>query len=164
MPLVLSCLPQDFTVLWARNSKSKEQDLKYLLDFLDEELKSRDISQSFKGFKASDSNKTEEKRAGSVSALSATNLEVSCNVCGKSHPTHKCFLLTKVDVSKRHDILLRNGLCFKCLDSEHIAPSCDEICDRCKGGHHYLLCRGGGQGNDNDNDEGKTETGDTLSG
>ena len=50
-PIVLSVLPQDVRMEWTRDSSGKESDLEYLLEFLDNEIKRREISHTFQDLK-----------------------------------------------------------------------------------------------------------------
>ena len=47
-PLILSRLPQDIRLEWARESKDKESDLDWLMNFLQTEIERRERSQTFK--------------------------------------------------------------------------------------------------------------------
>jgi len=145
-PIVLSCLPADIRMEWARCSEEKESDLEWLLTFLDKEISLRDKSQTFKTLIKSEI-KTEERKKGkpTATALHTTSKEVSgvvCAVCKRAgHSTAKCWNLTKVPLEERKEQVQKSGLCFRCLEKGHLAQSCTQKCSKCQGQHHFLFCK-----------------------
>lgn len=142
-PIVLSCLPADIRMEWARGSEGKESDLAWLLDFLDKELKLRETSQAFRTLKTHEMRPAEEKQPKpSVTVLQTQSTsDNTCSVCSKPHVTSKCWDLVKVSQWERKEKVMRKGLCFRCLGRGHLAASCTVMCERCKGPHHLLFCR-----------------------
>lgn len=143
-PLILSRLPQDIRIQWARVGESHESDLEYLLEFLQKELECRERSQTF-------SKEPVQKEAHGISTSStATALHTSsskpvCGVCKRpGHPTQKCFRISKGPIQDRKAALFKARLCYKCLSSidGHSCRQCTATCGLCHGGHHELLCEG----------------------
>ena len=149
-PLILSCLPADVRLEWARKSTRKESDLDFLVTFLTQEIADRERCQAFKGFakpevKESKSVKN-ESRPQSASTLpkqvsKRRNNSIRCQVCFKGHQTSKCWSLVKVSLEKRLEVCKKHGLCFRCLCKGHLAANCAAVCGGCQGKHHSLLCR-----------------------
>ena len=147
-PLILSRLPQDVRLEWAREGEGRESDLDWLLTFLASEINRRERSQSFRDTTTPDPVATtcEEKvrsaRKASASALHVHDVQVSCDVCGvRGHTAERCWKLTKLStVSERRSKVQMCGLCFRCLRRDHVAKDCLNKCDKCGGRHHVLLC------------------------
>ena len=148
-PLILSRLPPEIRLEWARRGEGKEGDLGWLLDFLEKEIKSRERSQIFKeAYKPAPEEKS--ARVATAAALhtesqrpssSATSTHGECGICSKTHMTASCWVLTRsCSVGDRRAKITSAGLCFRCLKRGHFARGCVEKCARCKGRHHILLC------------------------
>lgn len=141
-PIVLSCIPHDLRVEWARKSEGQESDLEWLLNFLGNEVQLRERSETFKSLKAE--SKVEEKKNKASSATAAALPSVtpaeSCGVCARPHPTHRCYDLVKVNFTERRERMRNKGLCFKCLVRGHKASECSRKCTSCNGDHHLILC------------------------
>ena len=154
-PLILSRLPQDVRLEWAREGEGRDNDLDWLLTFLASEINRRERSQSFRDTTTHDPVATtcEEKvrsaRKASASALhvhssasGSEDVQVSCDVCGvNGHTSERCWNLTKLStVSERRSKVQMCGLCYRCLCRDHVAKDCLNKCDKCGGRHHILLC------------------------
>ena len=141
--LILSRLPQDVRLEWARESEGRESDLDWLT-FLASEINQRERSQSFRDASTLDPVTTtcEEKmrsaRKASASALhvhsnvSVTDdVQLPYDVCGvKGHKAERCWNLTKLStVSERRSKVQMCGLCFWCLRRGHVAKGCLNKCD-----------------------------------
>ncbi|KAJ8018051.1 hypothetical protein HOLleu_44175 [Holothuria leucospilota] len=94
-PVILSRLPQDIRMEWAREGEGKESDLDFLLQFLKRELQRRERSDVFRGVSSasrdSPSSETRYKSPFTVSALQAASKESHCGFCGKGHSSGKCW-------------------------------------------------------------------------
>ena len=147
-PLILSRLPQDIRLEWARDGEGRESDLEWLLKFLANEIHRRERSQSFKDPAASVPASTCEERGRPVRKASASALhsssttttsdgQVQCAVCNvKGHLAERCWDLSSLAMSERSSRVQQGGLCFRCLRKSHVAKGCD----KCGGRHHVLLC------------------------
>ena len=115
-PLILSRLPQDVRLEWAREGQGRESDLDWLLTFLASEINRRERSQSFRDTTTHDpvvttcEEKVRSARKASASALhvhssasGSEDVQFSCDVCGvKGHAAERCWNLTKLStVSER---------------------------------------------------------------
>ena len=148
-PLVLSRLPVEMRLKWARDGEKHESDLPFLMKFINTEIKRRERSQVYSDSISTISMLCEEKRRlPSATALlnsskalqTKSGSSTTCGICDKSHPTARCWNLTKIQVSDRKEKLCSAGLCFRCLTKGHVALGCSATCSRCKGRHHLLLC------------------------
>ena len=146
-PLVLSRLPHDLRLEWAREGELHESDLGYLLDFLQRELERRERSQTFAmECVTSKADVTVDTRpVSTVSALhTSTNKHAdACVICGRSgHTLDRCYGITKIAVTKRRGVLRGVKAWFRCLRcvKGHSFRDCRAVCSLCKGGHHQLLC------------------------
>ena len=141
-PLILSRLPNDIRLEWARDGEGHESDLEWLLDFLKREIQRRERSQTFKDNTTQDKNNTQEERhrMPAVATLQSSS-NTGCGVCGKGHPTERCFKLTKASQDDCQIRMRRAGLCFNCLEKGHVAQGCDAKCARCEGKHHAIICK-----------------------
>ncbi|XP_064648538.1 uncharacterized protein LOC135500816 [Lineus longissimus] len=147
-PVVLSCLPSEVRLEWARDGEGHEDDLDFLLDFLKTDIRRRDTADSFKEIgKSNTEEKTFEAPVATIAALQLSSKN-GCGHCKKpSHPAHKCWEITRCgSVSERKEKVRNSKLCFKCLGS-HFARQCNEKCSKCGAGHHHLLCEKQGSRN-----------------
>ena len=163
-PLILSRLPSDVRLEWARNSVGREGDLKHLLDFLQLEISRLERSGLYKdlevppsaGQQTAASSRQRTASAGrpgpagsagrrtggqrtSAAALQAAS-SLCCSYCGQQHNTAKCSVWQQLSVRERFGWVRSRGLCFCCLDSSHQARHCAERCVTCGGRHHLTLC------------------------
>ena len=141
-PLILSRLPPDVRLEWARNGAGHESDLEFLLSFLKLEIQCRERSQTFRELRSPVV--AEEKRkphAATAAALQTRSESVNnqCNICHKGHPTEKCWNLTQVSLDERQEKMSKAGLCFRCLNKGHISKNCNKKCARCHGRHSVVV-------------------------
>ena len=145
-PLIISSLPKDIRLEWAREGEGKEGDLDWLMEFLNKELNRRERSQTFKTDKIDPCKSDECKNTRStVSALHSSSLSVKnakkCLNCQKGHSTASCWALKKLSFDERKAKITKLYLCFRCLGKGHVAKGCLARCEKCKGPHHHLLCK-----------------------
>ena len=151
-PVILSRLPHDIRLEWAREGVGKESDLPWLLDFLKKEIQRRERSDAFKDTSHSSSSgngkSTPERRyhkPGSVATLTSSSEQthsgsVTCGFCARRHPTYKCWDVLKLSLAERKDRIRACGLCLRCLRKGHFAKSCTCKCVQCHGAHHNIIC------------------------
>ena len=144
-PLVLSRLPQELRMEWAKE-EGKESDLQHLLDFLKKEIERRERSQTFSLATAESLRrpKATNMPGGSAAAL-VVQEAVVCRLCDKKyHPTEKCRQWSSLNLEERHDKIKELNLCFRCLKPNCYSKICKKFCPipGCvKGKHHFLLCK-----------------------
>ena len=169
-PVILSRLPSDIRLEWARSGEGKEDDLDFLLQFLKQEIERRERSEAFKqlsaGHRSSNNNNSksnsgnrshvdrEEKRQNSVRTPTASALHVSsvggaCGFCAQNHTTEACPDLSKLDIPGKQKKIADARLCFRCLVRGHVARGCMAKCAKCNGTHHLICCYGGTKRNNN---------------
>ena len=101
-PLILSRLPTEVRLEWARGGEGKESDLKYLLEFLHSEIRRRERSLAFSESKLSPQISQESKKPAAAAALLSREGTGRCSICSKNnHEASKCRLLTKVSLQKK---------------------------------------------------------------
>ena len=119
-PLILSRLPQEVRLEWSREGEGHESDLSYLLKFLEKEILRRERSQVFKDTVQVSSSVPEAQRfkaPPTAAALQTASMNVKpsapheCGVCGKNHPTDRCFKLLHCNGSERRERVQREILC-----------------------------------------------------
>ena len=136
-PLILSRLPSELRMEWARNGAGKEADLNFLVTFLQEEIQRRERSQVY----AKESSTS--PATASVLHAQENGRRGACAVCERqNHKTSDCRVLKKLSVPERRDKLREVHACFKCLTSSpgHHFKTCQAKCSKCSGRHHSLLC------------------------
>ena len=66
-----------------------------------------------------------------------------CRACGETHHLEKCKVFTGWSFEKKWEAAKRFGVCFRCLDYDHLGHQCpkSKACDvaGCKKTHHPLL-------------------------
>ena len=150
-PIILSRLPSEITLEWARNSKGHEADLQYLLDFLKDEIERLERSESVKDFAAETKPKDEVKKmdfnkpnySGSALVQARSQSEIWCNFCSKrGHYTDRCKELLDLQGEARYLAIQRADLCFRCLKKSHHSRICPSKrkCSKCGGNHNLLMC------------------------
>ena len=82
---------------------------------------------------------TPPKTAANVH-LKMENTKLTCVFCGKNHFSSEC--RTVVDVEKRKEILRKNGCCYRCIGTGHMARNCERKrkCRNCSGNNHQAIC------------------------
>ena len=149
-PIIAACFPDDLRYDWAKKGKGKEADLDFLLDYLEDEIHTRERSQSYstkKGQLDAPTATASALHTSSFSKPARTQSQSKCAVCDKGHPLDKCPELKSTPVEDRRDKL--RGVCWKCLvpfkpgvpHSRHY-ERCRAKCTVCNGSHHLLLCPG----------------------
>ena len=147
-PIVLSRLPEELRLEWARTGEGHEDDLNHLLTFLKTEIGRKERAVINVNNTTGSMSITKPKTVqGSAAALISLNKTQKCDVCNKSnHKTSSCFKLRKGPISSRWHAAKCANLCFCCLSAGHSAGSgqCGRSCGKCGGQHHDALCHGNG--------------------
>lgn len=155
-PIILSRLPNEIRLEWARKGAGHESDLDWLLTFLREEIESLERSEAFKDVTAGkreslsppDEKKnwqTREPHKGKLSSAAALHTSSEgekplCGFCNKKHASERCFETQRLSGKERVERIKTAGMCFKCLGKGHIAKGCYARCQKCRGYHHHLIC------------------------
>ncbi|XP_064653106.1 uncharacterized protein LOC135503461 [Lineus longissimus] len=154
-PLILSRLPNDIRMEWARNGAGKESNLIGLLEFLKLEIQRRERAETFKDMNLSAqpsacaspslSKQIVKQRVPTASAMfssgeNSNSDSNNCVFCSKKHPSDKCWDVKKISLSERHKLIKDSGACFRCLLRGHLAKGCMARCRACKGRHNELMC------------------------
>lgn len=152
-PLILSRLPSDIRMEWARASDTKESDLTFLMGFLKAEIERRERSQDFNLNPISDRNdkswrreQRSKKSPGTASALVASETSRNrfhrvCAFCDRDHYSGRCPELRNLDFQEIRDKTRDHKLCYKCFRPSHIAKQCYYRCSVCNKGHNSIFCR-----------------------
>lgn len=148
-PIILSRLPNELRLEWARDGDGHESDLEWLLQFLHKEISRLERSEAFKGKKATSEEKKFESKGSKEKVYSAAALHASskqdgvlCSFCGKKHKSENCYAVLNLDGKERGEKIKGLGLCFKCLKGGHMSRECKAHikCTRCNGMHNVLMC------------------------
>ena len=132
-PLILSRLPPDLGMEWARDGEGHQSDLEFLLDFLETEITRRERSQTFsREDNAVNTDDTTDKLFSAASLYSSGGkLSRYCELCEcDGHSIDRCFSITKASIGNRRSILRRVGACFRCLTTAkmHTYRNCTFKC------------------------------------
>ena len=169
VPMILSKLPPDIRLEWAREGSGREADLDWLLSFLSQEISRRERSRAFgklqvaSAREASTSDRSPSKatsgpqhrrkreqreRTPAAAALqTGAGARPVCAFCGQAHQSEVCLKLQPLSVPERRDAIRQAGLCFRCLCAGHVARRCSTVCVECGGQHNVVCCfrlHGGG--------------------
>ncbi|XP_043213202.1 uncharacterized protein LOC122377334, partial [Amphibalanus amphitrite] len=159
-PLLLSRLPKDICLAWARDSVGKEGDLVFLLEVLKAEVNSRVKSGVYSGLSAAGEKPTtasgvktrpvdrdsgrrkrlQQPRSGAALQAASPGAGAGCEFCSGPHRATECPDFLSLSVSERQDKVRGANLCFVCLKGGHRARHCLEKCAHCKGRHNVLCC------------------------
>jgi hypothetical protein len=146
-PIILSRLPDGVRMAWARVSARKESNLDFLLKFVQEEIESRERSDAY----SHPVSPQPERRRHQESRPTATSLQQTtktlkkmkpcCAFCRGGHRPWKCPEVSKLDISRREQLVRQDKLCYACLSPGHMASDCTFACPQCSGKHHRFLCK-----------------------
>ena len=162
-PLVLSKLPEQVRMEWARGAEGKEGDLDHLLEFLNEEVKRQERSGTFATRSSTVAAASSRQASTSVehqsplrrskrhsgrplpAAAALTSTEISrggrgCSFCRQQHPSDRCPAWLNMTPGERYQEIKVRGLCFCCLSPSHSARYCKVRCQHCGGRHHQMCC------------------------
>ena len=144
-PLVLSRLPQEIRMEWAREGEGKESDLTFLLEFLFKEIKRRERSETFQKTNGINYSREQSRAPPSVGAFHA-NSDVKqknhCNFCKKTnHRSEDCYSLRNLNQKEIRERVKTLQLCYICF-GRHYAKECNSRkgCTKCAGKHNTALC------------------------
>ncbi|RUS68645.1 hypothetical protein EGW08_023593 [Elysia chlorotica] len=150
-PLVLHQLPAHIRLEWARVGEEQEGNLSFLLDFLHNEIRRRERSQTFEQTLSSTGIHAEYKKcshrgktgmtAAILSGGSEKNSRTTCVFCKRGHFSDQCPDIKDISLEERKHKIMKLGLCFICLGNQHLARNCQRHCYFCKGKHHAILCQ-----------------------
>ena len=153
VPLILSRLPHEIVCEWSRKSKNKERDLQYLLDLCNEEIHIKERTQSVritsleKPADKTTANLDRERRRpkpnlSRATAAALTTVENRCIFCNRNgHDASVCRTVRSFTWDQIKEAIQKAGVCYKCLNSGHIAKTCKVTCSSCGRGHHSNICR-----------------------
>lgn len=157
-PIILSRLPSEIRLEWARKGAGRESDLEWLVKFLQEEIESIERSETFKdvtpgkceGPSASEycrntysGQKVTKERFSSASALYVTSPEAAkntCVFCNRKHRSENCSEVLRLKDKERAEKIKFAGVCFRCLSKGHFAKGCLAKCTKCGGSHNVIMC------------------------
>ena len=151
VPLILSRLPEDMKLEWAREGGDgastggdtdtpvvpKEADLDFLLTFLKSEIERRDRSNSLKNPFAPSSSSHRSSGSALLTCGADTN---SCKICGGNHKEYRCPDLLGLPKADRKSLVQEKRLCHRCLRHWSKCDTCSFKCKTCGGDHNSLLC------------------------
>ena len=160
VPFILSKLPSDIRLEWAREGSGREADLAWLMDFLSSEIERRERTTAYGSMQVTSGqvSSAEERhtkatsgpqhrrkrdvqhRTPSGAALQTSGGRPVCGFCEQSHLAEVCPKLKPLTFAERRDSIRQAGLCFKCLKPGHVARRCDATCSGCRGHHNAVCC------------------------
>ena len=147
--IVMSKLPDDIKLVVSRfmASCSSESETEWKMDELMKVLKQEIESRELCNFVAKSTDKTDRWSKRDTGAFTAQSLVTgtkddynACVYCGKGHLSWKCNNVT--DVESRKHMLRKQGRCFLCLRTKHVARFCSSKyrCVKCNGKHNISIC------------------------
>ena len=142
-PLILSRLPTELRMEWAREGDTHERDLNFLMQFLKTEIERRERSQVFT---SSSSDGRDQLTAASLHVGTTSGDKKSCCVCDAScKRLGACPQWQEMTVKERRDKLFALKRCTRCLawstkTRPHTFKDCKKKCKVCDGPHHIVLC------------------------
>ena len=144
IPVIMQRMPSEIAIEIARKTKKEVWSIKEILEIIKAEVEAREIGENAnkKSVAPNVSPKkpyTPPKTAANFH-LKIENTKLTCVFCGKNHFSSEC--RTVVDVEKRKEILRKNGRCYRCIGTGHMARNCEQKkkCRNCSGNHHQAIC------------------------
>lgn len=68
--------------------------------------------------------KLQERKAFLVGPTQKPSYTIKCTLCNEGHRLYLCKQFDKLSVYERRDVVMKNHLCFKCLNVNHQARVC----------------------------------------
>jgi hypothetical protein len=142
IPVVLEKIPEDIRLEISRKLGTDNWKMDEFMTILREETVARESCEFMKG--KGDTEFQENKNKGfTTQNLYAGTRNTKCSFCKQNHFSDKCTVVT--DLQKQKEIVWKDRLCFKCLNSGHSIRSCrvNNKCFACKSVHHHTaICEG----------------------
>ena len=153
-PWIVSKFPEAVALEWGRQSKGKESDLQYTIEFLKGEIYRSDFTSDVKLMQQAgqkiQSTVTATPKGTAVSLhtiahetapTAPPSSKPKCAGCHRpGHHIRECRKFKSLGIETRNDIARRAKLCWRCLKNKHPCM-CTSQCSHCSGGHNILLCR-----------------------
>ncbi|CAJ0602100.1 unnamed protein product [Cylicocyclus nassatus] len=79
------------------------------------------------------------RRTSRSPSISRAQPEFRCAFCNSYHPSERCRIVS--EIAQRRMIVIRNNLCWLCLQSGHTYTRCDAPLCSCGRVHHRALCQ-----------------------
>ena len=157
VPLIISKFPASFLHEFSKTFKDKNTQLQDVLMFLESECQRYeyvfDISQNMvetspKERPQSFSNPPRGSAVAlhvqtddiATASLDMGKPRVTCAYCKDAHASRLCSKFWKSNIADRRELVLQSRLCFRCLNSGHLARDCAKVCKLCGGNHAHLIC------------------------
>ena len=159
IPLIISKFPNNFLHEYSKLFKSKDANLKGVLNFLEGECQRYEyVNDIFCNMGENPTHKEKIAKTTTQPRGSAVALQVStedtfpaasatgnktrspCVYCKGDHPSRSCNRFWNASLGDRREMVLTAGLCFRCLNSGHRAANCRKTCKVCGGEHATPLC------------------------
>ncbi|XP_064113307.1 uncharacterized protein LOC135219976 [Macrobrachium nipponense] len=119
-PIILSRLPSELRLEWARDGDGHESDLDWLLTFLDKEISRLERSEAFKGKSSSEEKKIESKSskdkvysAAALLMLRPSKKTLCAVSVARNTKSENCFGVLELSGKERGEKIRSLGLCFK---------------------------------------------------
>ena len=141
-PIIISRLPDELRMEWAKVSERKEDDLDWLLSFLKDEITRRERSETYENSSFSRTF-VEKKRVPSAAVLQNRQVQSEspvCCFCEKRHSSDKCWNLKRMSPEEVKQVLKDKHRCFCCFRGDHRVNDCSRKCKACSGKHNELFC------------------------
>lgn len=148
--LIESKLPDDAAQQWSCGGQGKESDINFYLDFLNEEIKNKEINtrERSEGYRKHVTQKSEviyyqsnkKFQAGAATVLQTTQERTLCGLGKSSYATEICLLKGQLEFHHLH--VQEAGLCFKCPLGQHTVAKCLRCtlwCACCYGKNHEFF-------------------------
>ena len=148
IPIIMDRMPKEITTQIARKITQEIWPIDEILEIIGNEIAAREFSE-----KAAISNRrpqehtsvSRSKPLGTTQSFitktenrSLKNSPRVCTFCKGEHLSLNCSTIT--DIRERKAIILREGVCFCCLNKGHRATDCSKRCRKCGGQHHQTIC------------------------
>ena len=145
VPIIMSRMPREITLQFARKTSEDVWDINEILDIIRRELEAIEVSSKIIAMEKRAERSTQQRPKspkGTVGSLFTTTKakgKISCYFCNGEHYSYNC---TITDIKERKNILLKAKRCFNCLRVGHIVKDCRSPRGylKCKGRHHQSIC------------------------
>lgn len=140
LPILMSKLPEEIRLKICANAQ--EWTLPMVLNSLKKEVEIRERCENTKLPVKSSPSQVRPTTATFMSGTLNKNYTTTrnCIYCGQNHFSNLCQTVT--DINERKNIIKRDGRCFVCLGTKHIASNCTSQwkCKYCGKRHHFSIC------------------------
>ena len=146
IPVIMSRMPKEITIIVARKITEDIWPIEEILDIICHEIEAREYSENLAPEKRQPQNLHPKSSQGTARTFGTKGerrertqeRSITWYFCDGDHLSIDCQGVK--DPQERQELLNKAGRCYKCMKTGHTAKNCDKKCRKCSGNHHQAIC------------------------